>query len=141
MIFVLLLLDVLDDGKVAITRFRTAGVYIRKEGSKRKKLALLELEPITGRTHQLRVHMSEQLGTPILGDYKYARHHLTRAPLHLHARKLELEDYPEPGKTMSFTAPLPEHWVQTMTRFPLFLRKKPVFPKKKLHNRPNNMKK
>lgn len=127
----------MDEGRVAVTRFRTAALHIRKQGSKRQKLALLELEPLTGRTHQLRVHTAEQLGTPIVGDHKYGRGgHVAGGPLHLHARKVVLEDYPEEGKSLAVTAPLPEHWVRTMTRFPLFLRKKPVFPKKKLHNRP-----
>lgn len=126
---------ILDEGKVAITRFRNTGIYIRKIDSKRTKMSMLEFEPLTGRTHQLRVHAAEQLGFPIVGDYKYGRHHLVPgAPLHLHARKLVLQDYPEKGKKLTFKAPIPPHFVRTMAKFPLFLRKKPVFPKKKLQN-------
>ena len=41
----------------------------------------LELRPLTGRKHQLRVHCAEVLGTPILGDYKYGwQAHKTREP-------------------------------------------------------------
>lgn len=52
-----------EDGKRAITRYRTIEHLA-------KKMALVELEPITGRTHQLRVHMAE-MGCPIVGDGKY----------------------------------------------------------------------
>jgi len=51
------------EGKRAITRYRTIEHLA-------KKIALVELEPITGRTHQLRVHMAE-MECPILGDGKY----------------------------------------------------------------------
>ncbi len=51
-----------EDGKRAVTRYKTIE-------SLAGKLSLVELEPITGRTHQLRVHMAE-LGCPILGDGK-----------------------------------------------------------------------
>ena len=131
-------LDVLDDGKVAITRFRNAGQYIKSK-PKRTKLALLEMEPLTGRTHQLRVHAAEQLGTPIVGDRKYSRHHLAPGPLHLHARKLVLKDYPKKGKFLTFQAPLPPHFVRTMNQYPLFLRIKPKFPKKKAKNLRNRL--
>ena len=52
-----------EDGKRAITRYRTLEHLA-------KKMALVELEPITGRTHQLRVHMAE-MKCPIVGDGKY----------------------------------------------------------------------
>lgn len=69
------------------------------------KLSLVELRPITGRTHQLRVHMSE-IGHPILGDGKYGGkgafiEGLNRK-MHLHARQLTLPQ--EKGKKRSFTA-------------------------------------
>jgi 23S rRNA pseudouridine955/2504/2580 synthase len=52
-----------EDGKRAITHYRTIEHLA-------KKMALVELEPITGRTHQLRVHMAE-MKCPIVGDGKY----------------------------------------------------------------------
>ena len=52
-----------EDGKRAITKYRTVE-------SLAKKMALVELEPVTGRTHQLRVHMAE-MECPIVGDGKY----------------------------------------------------------------------
>jgi 23S rRNA pseudouridine1911/1915/1917 synthase len=64
-------------------------------------LALIELRPHTGRTHQLRVHM-QYLGTPILGDRVYG----TEADrLYLHALRLEIT-IPN-GERRTFEAPLP----------------------------------
>ncbi|XP_060168164.1 RNA pseudouridine synthase 4, mitochondrial isoform X1 [Lycium barbarum] len=48
----------------AVTEYRIIG-------SSEKGYTWLELSPLTGRKHQLRVHCAEALGTPIVGDYKY----------------------------------------------------------------------
>ncbi|XP_047250997.1 RNA pseudouridine synthase 4, mitochondrial isoform X2 [Capsicum annuum] len=48
----------------AVTEYRIIG-------SSGKGYTWLELSPLTGRKHQLRVHCAEALGTPIVGDYKY----------------------------------------------------------------------
>ena len=65
----------------------------------------LELEPLTGRSHQLRVHL-KALGHPILGDRLYAdvaqASHTTR--LMLHAWRLELA-HPVSGTRMQFESP------------------------------------
>lgn len=89
------------------------------------RLSWMALEPITGRTHQLRAHMAE-VGHPILGDGKYgggdsenlgdgwgagAGGDLSKK-LHLHARSLTIE-HPITKKQMTFTAPLPEHMART----------------------------
>ena len=136
--------DILDEGKVATTRFRQIALHIRKrrpsEMSRpsREKFALVELQPLTGRTHQLRVHLAEQLDSPIVGDIKYGRGQVAPGPLHLHSRKVILKDYPEPGKRLVIEAPPPSHFVRTMLSHPLFLRKRPVFPKRKLKNMPRD---
>jgi 23S rRNA pseudouridine955/2504/2580 synthase len=73
-----------------------------------KKFAWAELNPETGRMHQLRVH-SLALGTPILGDAAYGAAFADGfAPqLHLHARRLSI---PHPdGGTLTVEAPLPKH--------------------------------
>ncbi|NVN42049.1 RluA family pseudouridine synthase, partial [Ameyamaea chiangmaiensis] len=75
-----------------------------------RKLSWLALSPLTGRTHQLRVHC-ETLGTPILGDPRYggAKAHMDgfADQLHLHARALDL---PHPaGGRLTVTAPLSPH--------------------------------
>ncbi len=71
-----------------------------------KLFTWLELAPLTGRTHQLRVHCAA-IGVPILGDAKYAGHAETmpEARLHLHARRLA---FPHPhGGMLAIEAPLP----------------------------------
>ncbi|MEC9105036.1 MAG: RluA family pseudouridine synthase, partial [Pseudomonadota bacterium] len=79
------------------------------------------LEPLTGRTHQLRAHMAE-IGHPIIGDGKYGGSSqdnmgdgwgaqlggVISRKLHLHARSMTFE-HPVTGKSITVTAPLPEH--------------------------------
>ncbi|WP_114394250.1 RluA family pseudouridine synthase [Oleisolibacter albus] len=78
-----------------------------------RRAAFVALWPRTGRTHQLRVHMNA-IGTPILGDGKYAGQNAfleggaeVKRQLHLHARRIILP-HPRHG-TIDVTAPLPEH--------------------------------
>jgi 23S rRNA pseudouridine955/2504/2580 synthase len=97
----------------------------------KRKAAFLELKPLTGRTHQLRVHCAEALGTPILGDGKYGGEeaHLEGLPgmLHLHARRIE---FPHPeGGTLAVEAVPPPHFLETM-RFLGFAAPKPRAPKR-----------
>ncbi|MCO6418072.1 RluA family pseudouridine synthase [Siccirubricoccus sp. KC 17139] len=100
------------EGVRAITDFRTLDAA-------RRRVAWLELKPLTGRTHQLRVHCAEGLGTPILGDGKYGgiAAHLEGLPgqLHLHARALRLP-HPE-GGVLEAAAPLPPHMRETFAYF------------------------
>lgn len=75
-----------------------------------RQLSWLELSPLTGRTHQLRVHCAF-MGTPIVGDDKYGHAHTPvpqiAAQLHLHARQIILPMLS--GGKRTFIAPLPEH--------------------------------
>ncbi|MFL6841943.1 MAG: RluA family pseudouridine synthase [Sphingomicrobium sp.] len=80
------------------------------------RAAWLELQPLTGRTHQLRAHMAA-LGHPIVGDAKYggAAGFLTGGisrKLHLHARRIRI-DSPEGGK-IDATAELPAHFAESL---------------------------
>jgi 23S rRNA pseudouridine955/2504/2580 synthase len=81
-----------------------------------RRFSWVTLKPMTGRTHQLRVHMAE-LGTPILGDPRYFRLENWQAPeglgqgLHLHARRLSLPL--RAGGTLDISAPLPAHMLTT----------------------------
>jgi 23S rRNA pseudouridine955/2504/2580 synthase len=82
-----------------------------------QNLCWLELEPYTGRTHQLRIHCLH-LGHPILGDPKYYDHDKNREfpggmqkRLHLLARHISVP-HPDGGR-LSVTAPLPPHMVQS----------------------------
>jgi len=102
-----------EEGKRAVT-------YYAVVESLGKKVAWLALMPVTGRTHQLRVHCVA-LGTPILGDGKYggAKAFLSGEgisdKLHLHAREIAI---PHPrGGTLKVTAPLPAHMAATWVMF------------------------
>jgi tRNA pseudouridine32 synthase/23S rRNA pseudouridine746 synthase len=64
------------------------------------------MEPLTGRTHQLRVHSAE-MGWPILGDNVYGTApRQGGAPLHLHAREVEVPLYKN-RDAIRVTAPVP----------------------------------
>jgi 23S rRNA pseudouridine955/2504/2580 synthase len=98
-----------DDGRDAIT-------YYAVVENLAQRAAWIALLPLTGRTHQLRVHCAE-IGTPILGDGKYGGAKATieglggRRQLHLHARSIELQR-PD-GSVLHVTAPLPPHMRET----------------------------
>jgi 23S rRNA pseudouridine1911/1915/1917 synthase len=88
---------VVDEGRQAVTRYRVVeaiGGY-----------ALLEVEPVTGRTHQIRVHMAA-IGHPLVGDAVYGR----RSPLlprqFLHAHRLAFV-LPGRERAVEFESPLP----------------------------------
>jgi 23S rRNA pseudouridine955/2504/2580 synthase len=96
------------EGLPARTRYRT----IDRAGN---RAVWLEMQPLTGRTHQLRVHAAA-IGHPIVGDAKYGGRDafLTGGisrKLHLHARRLVIE-HPD-GGTLDVRAELPEHIAET----------------------------
>lgn len=82
-----------------------------------QKLSWLSMKPVTGRTHQLRVHAAE-IGNPIIGDPKYFDVENWEIPggvqhkLHLHARRLVVP-HPRGKGTIDVSAPLPPHMEQT----------------------------
>jgi 23S rRNA pseudouridine955/2504/2580 synthase len=80
------------------------------------RAAWVELQPLTGRTHQLRVHMAA-LGHPIVGDAKYGgpEAFLTGGisrKMHLHARRIRV-DAPD-GEQIDVTANLPDHFAESL---------------------------
>jgi 23S rRNA pseudouridine955/2504/2580 synthase len=98
-----------DNGVPAKTRWRV----IDRAGN---RAAWVELQPLTGRTHQLRAHMAS-IGHPIVGDAKYggAEAFLTGGisrKLHLHARRIRI-DAPDGGK-IDVTAEVPGHFAETL---------------------------
>jgi tRNA pseudouridine32 synthase/23S rRNA pseudouridine746 synthase len=88
-----------ESGRAAVTHWRV--VRHDPDGTTR-----VRLYPVTGRSHQLRVHMAE-LGHPILGDPLYATGAARAYPrLMLHAESLKIR-HPEAGKGMTFTSSAP----------------------------------
>ena len=96
------------EGKKAVTRYRV----LDHAGS---KFALIEAEPLTGRTHQIRAHL-EYLGTPIVGDDKYygekrEKFAALKDKLYLHAYKIDLSGIYD---KVRITAALPEHFAEAL---------------------------
>jgi len=94
---------VLDGGKPAETRLRV----LERTGDQ----TLVELEPVTGRTNQLRIHCAH-IGHPIVGDEWYGSHAPVR--LCLHAARLAFHHPAGDNRWMDFTSPLPPEIVQVM---------------------------
>lgn len=70
--------------------------------------SVLDIELLTGRKHQIRVHLASQ-GNPVVGDSKYGRSHDPHKLLALHARSLAI-NHPVTGKRMLFEADAPSHF-------------------------------
>ncbi len=103
---------VADKGKKAVTDF-----YVMD--SALKSTSWIAFKPVTGRTHQIRVHATV-LDAPIVGDGKYGGKHafldgVVSKKLHLHARSIEI-DHPD-GGTLSVTADLPRHMIESWDMF------------------------
>lgn len=95
-----------QEGKRAVTFYRV----ISQAGN---LASWLELWPLTGRKHQIRVHLSA-IGNPIIGDPKYNQIDLTEQitpKLHLHARAIKISGIGLPE--LEITAPIPEHFKAT----------------------------
>lgn len=97
------------EGQPARSRYRV----IERAGN---RAAWVLLQPFTGRTHQLRVHMAA-IGHPILGDGKYGGQEAfltggVSRKMHLHARRIRI-DHPDGGK-LDVTADLPQHFAETL---------------------------
>lgn len=92
-----------DQGKPSLTRYRVLERHAQGDASWTR----VELHPLTGRTHQLRVHMAA-LGHPILGDTLYAPAEVrSRSPrLLLHASALALDE-PVSGRPLRFESEPP----------------------------------
>ncbi|HKQ46082.1 MAG TPA: RluA family pseudouridine synthase [Rhizomicrobium sp.] len=97
-----------DDAKFALTEYAVMGTA-------GNEFAWVAARPITGRTHQIRVHLAS-LGTPIVGDFKYggtdarAKGEIADK-LHLHARSIDI-GRPDGGRLQA-TAPLPPHMAKS----------------------------
>ncbi|HSC82062.1 MAG TPA: 23S rRNA pseudouridine(955/2504/2580) synthase RluC [Pseudomonas sp.] len=107
------MVEVNPEGKEALTEFRV----LRRFG---EFATLVEASPITGRTHQIRVH-AQYAGHSIAGDSKYGDDDFTREVrdlggkrlfLHAYALKITLPD----GQVLQVEAPVDQVWAQTLER-------------------------
>ncbi|MCM8796145.1 MAG: RluA family pseudouridine synthase [Candidatus Omnitrophica bacterium] len=97
------------EGHQAITRYKVIKKY--------KNFAVVEVEPLTGRTNQIRIHF-KKIGHPILGETKYAfrRDFILKAKrLCLHAKELEFI-HPVTGREISLTSDLPPYLKEFLIR-------------------------
>lgn len=100
-----------EEGQRATTIYRVLDALGRKA-------CWLELSPLTGRTHQIRVHCTV-LNTPIVGDAKYGGERAVSlglendSKMHLHARGLKIQHPASAKKIIEIEAPLPQHMVET----------------------------
>ena len=89
-------------GKASRTHYRVVGeAHVEGVGARTR----VSLAPVTGRTHQLRVHLAA-LGCPIAGDPFYGVEGDTAARMMLHACKLDFA-HPLTGAPLSFASPVP----------------------------------
>lgn len=95
-------------GKESVTYFHVEKRF------KESGVTLVSCRLLTGRTHQIRVHM-EYIGHPVLGDPLYGKGNrkIDNQGQLLHAYELTLT-HPKTGKTMTFEAPLPAHFIEVM---------------------------
>ena len=102
------MMTVSDKGRLAINEFKVLKRY--------DNYTLCEFNLKTGRTHQIRVH-SKFIGHPIVGDpvYGYKKQKFSLNGQLLHAVKLELT-HPATGERMTFTAPLPDYFLNVLTK-------------------------
>lgn len=95
-------------GRDATTEYRVLEYLAQKAGMVPGEYTLVQAEPETGRTHQIRVHFAS-IGHPVAGDTTYGKRH-TPLPLtrqFLHAWKLGFE-HPVTGRLVELEAPLPQ---------------------------------
>jgi 23S rRNA pseudouridine955/2504/2580 synthase len=94
-----------DDAKYALTDYQVMERIA-------DEFAWVAAKPLTGRTHQIRVHLAS-LGTPIVGDFKYGATEVQAVEnkLHLHAREIDIA-HPDGGR-LKVTAPLTAHMLKS----------------------------
>lgn len=107
-------MTVREDGRRAITHYKTESIVQTQTG---RKYSFLSLQIETGRTHQIRVHLSK-VGCPVVGDSLYSRSAKEYAQfgLLLFAEKLRFPHPFRPQEILEFSLPLPD-------RFHTFARK------------------
>ncbi len=96
-------------GRSAVTRYTVVRTHVSRRG---RKFALVEVDLLTGRTHQIRVHMAH-IGCPIVGDDLYSRSsaEFQKFGLLLFAQTLAFF-HPRDGREMQFSLDLPERFAK-----------------------------
>lgn len=96
------LMSVSKTGRIAVSKYEVIERY--------KENTLLKFDILTGRTHQIRVH-AKHIGHPVVGDkaYGYKKQKFNLNGQLLHAKSLTFT-HPATKKTLTFSAPLPEHF-------------------------------
>ncbi len=99
----------IENGKSAITHFKLIKNF--------NNFSLIELKPITGRTHQLRVHCKE-IGNPIINDIKYGGKEVIDRKISnrmcLHAQYIAIDGYYEDGSHLKIEDPSPPDFLKNL---------------------------
>ncbi len=104
-----------DDAKMAITHYKVLSVYGHSDQSLHERHSLIECELFTGRTHQIRVHLSH-IRHPIVGDTLYSNsNNRADTRLMLHAYALSFI-HPKTKQLMSFQTTLPADFINFCAR-------------------------
>lgn len=104
---------VVAGGRAAVTRYRVLGRYVEPSRTG-ARYTLLEARPVTGRTHQIRVHFAS-LRHPLVGDAVYGRPSPLVGRHFLHAARLGFT-HPTTGASLTFESPLPQDLREALAR-------------------------
>ena len=110
-------------GREALTEY-TVRAYYRSTDKRKELLSFVELNPLTGRTHQIRVHL-QYLGHPIYSDFLYAGRKTQRedrkmlSRVFLHAARISFM-HPRNQKAVTYEAALPEELQRVMDQLVRF---------------------
>jgi 23S rRNA pseudouridine1911/1915/1917 synthase len=108
-------MDVVSRGREAVTEYEVRS-YLYTPHGVRLWYSLVEVHPVTGRTHQIRVHFAH-LGHGVVGDAEYGRRkeHIACPRQFLHAHRLGFH-HPRDGKWLAFKSALPADLEQVLSQ-------------------------